>query len=393
MGEAPRILFVCHYLPHLLGGAELIGRKVVEHLMAAGWWVDLVALRGPRVVQTHRTIEWDVPFGLPAASLTGKQCVIYAGGLGIDAHACRCVRRQLDGARYDLVVCHDTVSVGVARRLASSLGLPLVCFVYEPLPRLCPLQKGVKAFAVQVLTKISNGIMRQALASAKHRIAASCDTGKRLEAFAPGPLTTVLYNSAPRPCLPQQRGQGLLFVGRLSQEKGVDLLLEAYERCATKPPLTFASLDGPLAAEVVSAARRHPQLTVRSRIPPESMESVYRQHAVVVAPSMWPDPLPGAVLEARAFGLGLLVTDQGGIPEIVQGYRRLRMVESTAARSRMVQLMAEAMDTVDDWASAALDSPSEASFWRRHDPAVHREELLRIMSSCLRGSGAESSMA
>lgn len=391
MGVAPRILFVCHYLPHLLGGAELIGRKVVEHLVAAGWIVDLVALSGPRVVEARRIIEWNVPFGLSADSLTGKQLVIYAGGLGIDAHACRGVLRKLEGENYDLVVSHDTVSAGVARRLSSSLGVPLVCFVYEPLPRLSPLENGVKGIAVRFLTKASNRIIRQALMASIHRIAASCDTGRRLDGFAPGLATTILYNGAPRPRLPQQTGHGLLYVGRLSQEKGVDLLLEAYERSVRKPPLTFASLDGPMAGEVVAASRRHARLTMRARVPPDSMESVYRQHAAVMAPSMWPDPLPGAVLEARAFGVGLVVTDNGGIPEIVEGYRRVRMIGSRTSRAGIVQFLAEAMDTVDDWANAPLDVEAEAGFWRRHDPAVHREELLRVLGVCFRGAHGLSS--
>lgn len=381
-----RLLFVCHYLHHVVGGAEIIGHKVVAGLRAAGWGVDTVVLPGPSPAPADGVLEWRLPFGLRASSLRGKQVAIYAGGLGIDAAATRQILRLAAGRRYDAVVSHDTVSVGVAHRLSRALGLPLVAFVYEPLPRLNPGAGGPAGLVLGGLTAISNRIIRAGLLHACGRIAASRDTARRLDAFAPGAGTRVVYNSIPGATRVAGRGEGLLFVGRLSREKGFDLLAEAYGASRVRPPLSIAGLDGPLAGLAHQLAATHAEVRLLEPVPPSQMEGVYARHAVVVAPSMWPDPLPGAVLEARAFGRALLVTDQGGIPEIVEGYRPAVMVSAQTPRAEIVRALALAIDTLGSWAAVPADPEAEAAFRARHSPERQREGVLGVLDEALRAA-------
>lgn len=381
MSAEPRVLFVCHYLHHVVGGAEIIARKVVEGLGEAGWRVDTAVLGGPDPVQVNRSVEWRLPFGLRAGSLRGKQFAIYAGSLGIDASAARQILRAIEGVKYNLVVVHDTVSAGVGVRLARALGLPLVSFVYEPLPRLSPVQGGVGDPLLRVLTARANEVIRDAVRHARHRIAASRDTLRRLEGFAPGPPSTVVYNSAPEPTRPHGRGEGLLFVGRLSREKGFDLVLEAWRRCPNRPPLSIASLDGPMAGEVRAVATSLPGLQLLPPVPPSGMEEVYARHQVVVAPSAWPDPLPGAVLEARAFGRSLLVSRLGGIPEIVEGYRPVRTVDVESGSGKAVQELSEAMADLDSWATVAPDPAAEQAFRSRHSLRTQMDGILAVLKA------------
>ncbi len=378
-----RALFVCHYLQHVVGGAEIIGRKVVEGLVRRGWSIDMVVLAGPDPVKDGRTLEWKLPLGLKAGSLRGKQVAIYAGSIGIDAMASRQIFSQIKGESYDLVVAHDTVSAGLAKRLAEALRLPLVAFVYEPLPRLSPVESGASGWILRWLTQRSNRVIRTALALASHRIAASRDTCVRLEEFAPGPPSTVVYNSAPEPKLASFRGEGLLFVGRLSREKGFDLVVEAYRACSRRPRLSIASLDGPLAADAHRLAAEHEEVRLLPPARPEQMEAIYRDHRVVVAPSAWPDPLPGAVLEARAFGRALLVSRMGGIPEIIEGYRPVRTIEVQAGRARAVKELASAMDTMGAWADAEPDPQAEAAFRIRHGADTQIEAVYRVLAAQL----------
>lgn len=237
---------------------------------------------------------------------------------------------------------------------------------------------------IRILTARANAVIRDAVIHARHRIAASRDTQRRLEKFAPGPASTVVYNSAPEPTLPARRGEGLLFVGRLSREKGFDLLLEAWRRCPDRPPLSIASLDGPMAGEARAVAASLPGLRLLPPVPPSGMEEVYARHQVVVAPSAWPDPLPGAVLEARAFGRALLVSGLGGIPEIVEGYRPVRTVDVESGSLKSVQELSEAMGDLDSWASAVPEPKAEEAFRKRHGQRTQMDGILAVLRAQLR---------
>lgn len=384
MSAELRVLFVCHYLHHVVGGAEIIARKVVEGLGSAGWSVDSAVLAGPDPVNVNRSIEWRLPFGLRAGSLRGKQFAIYAGSMGIDASAARQILRGVGAARYDLVIVHDTVSAGVGVRVARALGVPMISFVYEPLPRLNPVQGGVGGRMLRILTARANAVIRDAVSHARHRIAASRDTQRRLEGFAPGPPSTVVYNSAPEPTRQPRRGEGLLFVGRLSREKGFDLLLDAWRACPKRPPLSIASLEGPMSGEARRLAGTVSDLHFLPPVAPSGMEEVYARHQVVVAPSAWPDPLPGAVLEARAFGRPLLVSRLGGIPEIVEGYRPVRMVDVESGSGKAVQELSEAMGDLDSWATRVPEPRAEEAFRKRHSLRTQMDGILTVLGAQVR---------
>ncbi len=383
----PAVLFVCHYLHHVVGGAEIIGHRVVQFLRQAGWRVEVVALPGPRMAAADASHAWTLPLGMEPESLLAKQLAVYAGALGMDRRAARSILPRLAGRTFDLVVAHDTVSAGTAAHFARVLGLPWACFVYEPLPRAMPNVPGAKGWMGGLLARHANCALRRLLPTAAVRIAASADTGRRLDAFAPGATTVVAYNSVEVPTVPPGPGEGLLFVGRLSAEKGFDLLCDAYEGLAAPPPLSLAALDGPLAARAMDLARRKPGVQMLPRIKPEDMPETYARHAVVIAPSAWPDPLPGAVLEARALQRALLVSNRGGIPEIVQGYGPLRMFSMDEDREAIVRSLRRGLEEAPAWSRIAPDPRQEGLFRERHAPGAHASSIVEALSSAMATPG------
>jgi glycosyltransferase involved in cell wall biosynthesis len=107
-----------------------------------------------------------------------------------------------------------------------------------------------------------------------------------------------------------------LYVGRLSEEKGVRVLLEAWRKYAGPHPLRIHG-DGPLRAEVEEATRRDPRITwLGARPRAEVLDAMRRAHALVF-PSLCYENFPVVLAEAQAAGLPVVASRLGSAAEIV----------------------------------------------------------------------------
>lgn len=108
----------------------------------------------------------------------------------------------------------------------------------------------------------------------------------------------------------------VLFVGRLSREKGVDILLEAMRSVPNHPRLVIAG-DGPLKAELEQqAARAGIAAEFMGWIGPEALPALVARAHVQVVPSR-SEPQGVVVIEALATGTPVIGARVGGIPEMV----------------------------------------------------------------------------
>jgi glycosyltransferase involved in cell wall biosynthesis len=107
-------------------------------------------------------------------------------------------------------------------------------------------------------------------------------------------------------------GDRFLYLGRLSEEKGVETLLEAWR--AVDVPLDIIG-DGPLAADLRAIAP--PSVNFVGAIPgdrvPERLSSV---RALVVS-SRWYEAAPRVIAEAFAAGVPVIASDIGALPGFV----------------------------------------------------------------------------
>ncbi|WP_243420818.1 glycosyltransferase [Micromonospora globispora] len=114
-----------------------------------------------------------------------------------------------------------------------------------------------------------------------------------------------------------------LFVGALSELKGVPLLLEAFVRCrAEEPELTLTLVgEGALQASLTARAAElgvADAVTFTGAIPPDEALRLMREHDVLVHPSR-AETFGVAVIEAVAAGLPVLVTRCGGPERTLAG--------------------------------------------------------------------------
>lgn len=112
-----------------------------------------------------------------------------------------------------------------------------------------------------------------------------------------------------------------LFVGRLDQSKGVDVLLHAWQQVRARAGgvALWLAGDGPEAGKLSELSQRlnlAPDVKFLGRIAPDSLRALYRDAELVVIPSRT-EGSSRVALEAGASGALCVATSVGGIPEIV----------------------------------------------------------------------------
>jgi glycosyltransferase involved in cell wall biosynthesis len=115
---------------------------------------------------------------------------------------------------------------------------------------------------------------------------------------------------------PAPPGEGAVFVGRLSPEKGVDLLLEAW-RAQGGAPLSIVG-GGPEEARLRAQAAGIPGVRFLGAQDHARALAAIAAAAFAVVPSRWYEIFPMAALEALACGRALVVPEETALAEIVE---------------------------------------------------------------------------
>jgi glycosyltransferase involved in cell wall biosynthesis len=135
----------------------------------------------------------------------------------------------------------------------------------------------------------------------------------------------------PDPGVGDGRGGYALYVGRLSVEKGLDILLAAWERLKAPIPLKIVG-DGPLAQQVVEATKRLPKVEWLGRKPMPEVYELMGEAMFLVFPSKWYETFGRVAVEAFAKGTPVIAANLGAIAELVDdGRTGLRFTPSDPA--------------------------------------------------------------
>lgn len=124
----------------------------------------------------------------------------------------------------------------------------------------------------------------------------------------------------------------ILYVGRLSKEKGVEYLLNAMPLILIKQPKGRCDIigDGPereRLERLVKNLKLSKNVKFHGKIAYEKVEEYYRRSTVVVIPSIWPEPFSLVGVEAMSVGRAVIGTNIGAIPEWLEDGRTGFLVE------------------------------------------------------------------
>ena len=165
-------------------------------------------------------------------------------------------------------------------------------------------------------------------------------------------------------------GSYALFVGRLTEEKGVRLLLEAWRE---NPPLPLKIVgDGPLRGEVEAAVA--PSIQYVGRQPSAEVLRLMGAAACVVFPSLWYEGMPRTIIESFAVGTPVVACDLGTMRSmVIDGVNGAKVPAGDAAALRgAVGRLAASQG------KESLRASTRADFESKYTASNNYELLMRI---------------
>lgn len=172
----------------------------------------------------------------------------------------------------------------------------------------------------------------------------------------------------------------ILFASRLTREKGVTLLLDAFARMHVRAELEIAG-SGIAARATERAVAAHPareRIRLLGHLDGGGMRQAYARAAAVVVPSLWPEPFGLVGIEALAAGRPVVTTGVGGSADWARVDLGVLVVSPGDPEA-----LAAALDRIlsdPDWTMRARTAGAP---WARgrHSIATHEDRLRQILAS------------
>jgi glycosyltransferase involved in cell wall biosynthesis len=171
------------------------------------------------------------------------------------------------------------------------------------------------------------------------------------------------------------------YAGKLSLGKGAHVLFEAIPRVVERrPDVVFVFAGRPTPQVEIPTTIPDCNLRVLGQIPPQQVYALLKRSSLFVLPSVWPEPLSSAVLEALAFGVPVVGTKCGGTPEqIVDGENGLLVKRGDHAA--LAEAILKALANAN--ALRRMSERCQTVLRERFDPDGIISEMLAIYASAI----------
>jgi glycosyltransferase involved in cell wall biosynthesis len=201
--------------------------------------------------------------------------------------------------RYDLV--HNHAFDAPAISLAAGLDAPVVHTLHLP----------PDAAIAAALRHAAPGGQSPAVACVSEFQAGSWRAVARVDAILPPyvPTRSVPWSDA--------AGDGVVFAGRLSPEKGAAEAIDIAQAAGVRIDVYGDVYDAGYARDQIDPRREAPGVAVHQGVPRTSMWAAMARAAVVVCPARWDEPFGMAAADAQACGTPVVAFRRGGLAEIV----------------------------------------------------------------------------
>lgn len=164
------------------------------------------------------------------------------------------------------------------------------------------------------------------------------------------------YNVSEKP------GEYFLYFGRISREKGILTLVRAYAEAKVEKPLYIVG-TGPiesLVCQLIEELHMIDKIKMLGFKSGNELKEIVANSLCVCLPSEWYENGPYSIMEAQAVGKPVIVSDNGGLPELVENG-----VTGYIVKSKNIEDLTEKLqncEKANDWKYEILKEVSEKKY-------------------------------
>jgi glycosyltransferase involved in cell wall biosynthesis len=173
-----------------------------------------------------------------------------------------------------------------------------------------------------------------------------------------------------------------VFIGRLSVEKGVQTLLQAWRHLGANMPLTIVG-TGPLVDTVQAAVAKTPSIHWMPGVPLETVFKLVGEAAFLVLASRCYENFPRVIVEAFSKGTPVIVSRLGAMAELVEDGRTGLHFEPTSPEdlaAKVCRIMADPLKR------AQMRKAARNEFELKYTAEINHQALTAIYEAALLNS-------
>jgi glycosyltransferase involved in cell wall biosynthesis len=279
------------------GGSQAFVCDLARGLVARGHDVDLYCASGSEVTGV-RVIDTGVdPEALSATLYRASGPA--AGGLAAAEAAFAGVYERVQENDYDVVHNHAFDPPAISH--ASGLRAPVVHTLHLP----------PDAAVAEALRDVARSERAPTVAGVSASQAARWRRVVAVDAILPPLVPTRSIRCSP------SAGEGAVFAGRLSPEKGAVEAIEIARAAGVAIDVYGDAYDANYARERIEPRRADPGVVVHQGVPRTALWEAMAQAAVVLCPARWEEPFGMVAAEAQACGTPVVAFRRGALGEVI----------------------------------------------------------------------------
>ena len=188
------------------------------------------------------------------------------------------------------------------------------------------------------------------------------------------------------PLLGNELDNSVLYIGRLSPEKGINTLISAWDQLGDRITLKIAG-SGPMQEQVKAAARKNAGIQFLGQQPKEKIYELLGQTKALIFPSLWYEGMPRTIIEAFSVGKPVIASNLGAMATMIDPGRTGLHFEPGNVDDLVKQVL-WMLDHPSEW--QAMGNQARQEFEQNYTAERNYEMLMDIYQQAIDSKRASS---